>query len=95
MAEVRVVRGGNLNCAFSVGYRTVDGSAKAGEDYVSTSGVLSFEMGQVEGKVKVRILDDNVYEPDESFSIVLENVKAKNNSQVTLVAADLSKVIPK
>lgn len=55
-----------------VQYSTADQTATAGVDYVSTSGVLAFEPGQVEQEVAVAVLDDtDVETPAETFEVRL------------------------
>ena len=56
--------------AFTVAYNTVDGSARAGQDYTATSGTLSFAAGQEVATVQVPIIGDTVPEGTEFFSLV-------------------------
>ncbi len=44
--------------AVSVRYATSDGSAAAGADYVTVSGVVRFEAGETEKTVHVAVLED-------------------------------------
>ena len=55
----------------SVAYATADGTAKAGEDYVATSGRLTFAAGEVEKSFPVKGIDDAVDEPTETFTVTL------------------------
>ncbi len=57
----------------TVDYATADGTAKAGEDYTSTSGTLTFTSGQLEQTVLVPITEDSVDEDNESFTLRLSN----------------------
>ncbi len=57
--------------AVTVNFATVNGSASAGADYVSTNGILNFAPGQTNQSLVVRVLDDAVAEPNETFSVVL------------------------
>lgn len=57
----------------SVNYATVNGTAVAGSDYTSTSGVLTFQPGQTVGSVYVTILNDTVAETPETFTVSLSN----------------------
>ena len=54
-----------------VRYATSDGTARAGEDYVATSGTLTFELGEMERHVAVPILVDARDEGEESFVLTL------------------------
>ena len=59
----------------TVDYATRDGvgAAKAGEDYTATSGTLTFAATETSKTFTVPILDDDVYENNESFSVDLTN----------------------
>jgi len=68
-----VTRTGGAEGAVSVGYRTFDSTAKAGIDYVETSGTLSWADGDTASKsFTVPILHDPTYDPDERFMVVLD-----------------------
>ncbi len=56
-----------------VDYETRDGTAKAGEDYVATSGTLVFDEGDREQIVWVEIIDDDHDEDTETMTVVLSN----------------------
>lgn len=56
----------------SVDYRTVDGSAKAGQDYVKKKGTLTFEEGQTDASFTVKVLGDARLETPESFRIAID-----------------------
>jgi solute carrier family 8 (sodium/calcium exchanger) len=70
-----VTRTGDALNEAEVGYATKDGSARAGEDYVYTKGVLRFASGVAEQTFEVPIVDDDVFEPDENFFVVLSKLK--------------------
>ena len=57
----------------TVQYSTLDGSAKAGEDYVASSGTLTFLEGETSKTFNVAILNNATIEPDESFMVALKN----------------------
>ncbi|MCP5256186.1 MAG: tandem-95 repeat protein [Zoogloeaceae bacterium] len=57
--------------ALSVSYTTVDGTAVAGEDYVASSGTISFAAGQLSSAVLVPVLGDPDIEPSELFTLAL------------------------
>ena len=80
MAKVAVVRvapaGIKTAGSLSVHWRTEDGDAVAGLDYEAASGVLTFGPGEDAQYICVKIIDDNVSEPDVAFAIVLSGAEA-------------------
>ena len=58
-----------------VGYRTENGTATAGQDYQGVIGspVIPFEPGETYKRKCISILDDNVEDSGETFSMVLVN----------------------
>ena len=58
-----------------VDYRTVDGTATAGEDYTATSGTLIFERGETSQTVSVPVLDDAHDDDGETLTLTLSNAK--------------------
>lgn len=59
--------------AISVDFFTVDGTATAGSDYVSTSGTLYFQPGETEKSFDVEVIEDNKYEGNETVLLSLSN----------------------
>ncbi|MDZ5458442.1 Calx-beta domain-containing protein [Azohydromonas lata] len=57
----------------SVAYSTVDGTARAGSDYVAQSGQVVFAPGQTLQVLHVALLDDARAESTETFSLRLAN----------------------
>jgi hypothetical protein len=55
----------------TVAFNTNDGSAIAGLDYTSLSGMLTFEPGVTQQTVTVESLGDILFEADENFQLVL------------------------
>jgi endoglucanase len=56
-----------------VNYNTVDITAKAGSDYVGTSGTLVFDPGVTSKTIRVSLRDDTVSEPTETFGVRLSS----------------------
>ena len=56
----------------TVDYRTLDVSAKAGEDYEAAEGTLSFAAGETAQTLRVTVLDDDVDEGDEKMVVLLD-----------------------
>ena len=81
-ARVREAAGATLDFAVTlsapaagpvtVGYRTMDASARAGEDYAPRAGTLRFAAGETAQTLRVKVLDDAVDEGDEKMVLVLE-----------------------
>ena len=57
--------------AVSVRYRTSDGTARAGTDYVASLGALRFAPGETEKTVEVRVLADSHDEGSETMTLTL------------------------
>ena len=57
----------------TVNYATADRTATAGEDYTATSGTLTFAPGETEKTVSVTIIDDEVEDSGETFTLVLSD----------------------
>ncbi len=56
-----------------VGYRTVDGSAEAGADYEGQQGTVTFEPGQIEETIAVKLIRDGRDWATETFTLALES----------------------
>ena len=52
-------------------YSTADGTALAGQDYLSTSGTLSLPAGTTEVTMPVTVLGDDVHELHETFRVLI------------------------
>ncbi len=64
-----------LSTDASVNYTTRDGTAKAGEDYIATSGIATIKAGETHTVIGVEIIGDNVLEADETFFMAVTNPK--------------------
>lgn len=60
-----------LSNAVSVRYRTAEGTARAGEDYVATQGVLRIAPGATSAIIEVAVLPDSHDEGSEQLSLEL------------------------
>jgi len=56
-----------------VDYATANGTATAGNDYVATSGTLTFAPGDTSKPINVTINGDTLVEPDETFRVDQSN----------------------
>jgi hypothetical protein len=57
----------------SVNFTTGNGSATSGSDYAATSGTVTFAPGVTSKTIRVPVLDDAVYEGNETFVVNLSN----------------------
>jgi len=72
-AGVTVARVSGSTGAISVRYALSDGTATAGQDYVASSGTLSFLEGETTKSFFVPLLDDARIEGNETFIVTLSN----------------------
>ena len=84
-------------CVWICRLDTIDGTATAGEDYVKLSEEFEMEPGQKEKTITILVIDDNQWEPDETFFVKLslpegEEINAKLGSKtvalVTIINDD-------
>ncbi|MXX92443.1 MAG: hypothetical protein F4Y63_03200, partial [Chloroflexi bacterium] len=59
----------------SVMYRAVAEDAEAGSDYEDSRGIVLFTPGATKGKIRLNILEDELPEPDETFTVVLSGAR--------------------
>lgn len=57
----------------TVDFRTKNGTAKAGSDYLATSGTATFAPGETSAPITVLIKGDTMEEPNETFTLRLSN----------------------
>ena len=69
--DFEVTLSGASSDTVTVDYRTVDASAKAGEDYEAHERTLTFEPGQTSKTIQVTVLDDAHDEGNEKMALVL------------------------
>jgi TolB protein len=72
-ATITVQRFGYTTGTSTIDYATVDGTAKAGADYVATSGTLRFNPGESQKSFTVPIIYDKTPEPSETINLTLTN----------------------
>ena len=63
-----------------VDYRTEDGTANAGSDFVFASGTLIFQPGETQRHIDINIIDDDVFEEDEHFFVNLNNARNERDT---------------
>jgi len=57
---------------------TIDGDAKANEDYTPVDAIVEFARGEYQKTVDIAILDDDQWEPDEDFFVQLYDAESNN-----------------
>eukprot|EP00955_Chlamydomonas_euryale_P081356 363565-Chlamydomonas_euryale.AAC.6 len=87
-ARLTVVRmHGDLKATVTVRYATKDDTAVAGLDYEPVEGELVFGPGEEAKDIVVRIIDDDMSEPDVVFTVELSGAAAAGDGPVNLLQA--------
>jgi len=93
--NVTVVRSSGSDGAVAVQYKTNDGTAVAGQDYVTSNGTIRFGAGETRKTVSIPILNNTLREAPETFSFVVENptggatLLAPRTATITITDDDL------
>jgi len=69
---LEVTRHRGARGAVTLPYKTIDGTAKEGQDYVSKGGEIKFHDGQTKAEIEIEIVNDDEYEKTEDFFVELE-----------------------
>jgi hypothetical protein len=89
LVTLTLQRTGDLSLPTGVRFITVDGSAKAGRDYLLTDGLIEFTAGQKVADLAVPILANHQLGHDTSFTVQLSSADGPTsigtNSNVTVV----------
>ena len=72
VCRIIIERYGKLDQEVTFRVETIDGTAEAGEDYNKIDEVLTMVKGQRFLPLDVTIIDDNQWEPDETFFGILQ-----------------------
>jgi hypothetical protein len=70
---ITIDRVGGSRGKVTVDYESVNGQARAGDDYTATSGTLSFEEGESQKLIIIPILRDTRDDPRETFRFKISN----------------------
>ncbi|CAI5450514.1 unnamed protein product [Caenorhabditis angaria] len=73
----------------TVHYRTIADTAQENDDFKPAEGTLTFPPGNSEQKIKVGIVDNDIYEDDEQFMVRLSQVRAFRAEHFSAVPARL------
>jgi len=96
--SIEVVRQGGADGSMVIDFATVPGTALPGLDYVENSGPLIFLPGQTRATVDVLILDDDLYEGNETFNFTIDNLRGNGTlgapRTATILINDTDAVLP-
>ena len=56
---------------FLISFETIDGTAEAGSDYIGKKELMQFKPDETHKYIDIVIIDDNEWEPDETFFVKL------------------------
>ena len=88
---VHIVRSGPLTSPTTVQWSTQNGSAQAGTDFQASSGNSQFATDQYQDLITIPLVNDNVSESDETFSVTLSGASSgsiSNPSSTTITIHD-------
>ncbi|MCZ8190879.1 MAG: Ig-like domain-containing protein [Microcystis sp. LE19-338.1B] len=93
-ATITVKLTGISRQTFTVDYSTNDGTAKAGKDYTTVSGTLTFNAGESQKTITIPINNDTNYEGNETFTLNLSNpiggaVLGTSTATITIIDNDV------
>lgn len=74
-AEMEIERVNGADGKVEVAWKTKDQSALHGRDYIGGEGTLVFDHGETLKTIDIEIVDDHLFEKDETFMIELTEVK--------------------
>jgi hypothetical protein len=87
--QVWIARNYNTASTCSVSYTTADGDAYAGVDYYATSGMVTFNSGEVGKVIWVKLIDDSVQDPGEFFFLNLTTTTSAGLGSVRVTRCDI------
>ncbi len=89
--EVSVSRSGDTSASAAATVSSVAGTATGGEDFTTTSQVLTWNAGDIADKtVTVSILDDRAIESTETFTLVLQNLVGDTTGANAVLAVSVT-----
>lgn len=80
--SIKVRRTGNTSDQASIKFRTIDHTAKSGEDFEFKEGKIEFNPGVTEQAIDIKIFEDHKLEGTEEFFVELSNSTRESNTIV-------------
>lgn len=74
--ELIVLRKNGTDGVIDVNYQVNEGTAYPDTDYLVPSGVLTFASGETQLPIRIALIDDEQFEPEETFSLKLISASA-------------------
>ena len=65
--EITIAKKVNEEMAFRI--KTIDDTATAPDDYEAVDEILTMQKNEKECKIKINIIDDEIWEPDKDFYV--------------------------
>ncbi len=99
---ISIERIGPTDQAATFRYRTSEGTATEGKDYKGIEGLVTFQPGETVKVFKIEILDDDLFEPDETFFFEISKAPSQGpvffstpvKATVTIISDDAKKADP-
>uniref|UniRef100_A0ABD2XHN3 Calx-beta domain-containing protein n=1 Tax=Trichogramma kaykai TaxID=54128 RepID=A0ABD2XHN3_9HYME len=86
---LRVIRYSGARGRVVIPYRTIEGTAKPGKQYVHNEGSLTFEDNQTEKVINLTIIEEDSYEKDALFYVELGKPQLQGAEAGLAVAAEM------
>ncbi|XP_046144816.1 sodium/calcium exchanger 1 [Osmia bicornis bicornis] len=86
---LRVVRYSGARGRVVIPYRTIEGTAKPGKQYMHTEGTLTFEDNQTEKVINLSVIEEDSYEKDALFYVELGEPQLQGADAGIAVAAEM------
>ncbi|XP_057339087.1 sodium/calcium exchanger 3 [Microplitis mediator] len=86
---LKIVRYSGARGCVVVPYRTVEGTAKPGKQYVHAEGTVTFENNQTEKTITLTIIEEDSYEKDALFYVELNEPQLQEDDPGLAVVAEL------
>ncbi|XP_063294253.1 sodium/calcium exchanger 1-like [Pelobates fuscus] len=80
--RAKVVRGSGARGKVVIPYRTSEGTAKAGEDYLEVAGKVEFQNDETTRFIEIQVIDDEEYEKNKNFFIELGEPEMQRGGDV-------------
>nr|AKN21458.1 slc8a-4 [Schmidtea mediterranea] len=84
--------GGYLGSSILIDYETEEGTALPDSDYIHAAGTLIFKPYEIEKIIEIKVVDDEIFEEEEHFTVRLFNLRVKNGKENFSYIYEISKM---